>query len=130
MPEDGITVKGWHELAAGTAQLAKNTEATANQNMHAVASQVAGQARGAMPVVSGAMAGSVADSPGPPVSVAFGGGVPYAGWVEFGGTRNRPYIGSGRYFWPQVAAAEPLVVAAAEQAADTETKGMTWPTPT
>jgi len=128
--DDAVTVKGWRELAAGTAQLATNTEATAGRNMLAVAEQVAASTRGVVPVISGQLAGSVQAQAGPPGSVGIGDGVPYAGWVEFGGTRNRPYVGSGRYLFPTVAAAEPLVIAAAQDAADTETKGMTWPTPT
>lgn len=130
MADDAIQVKGWPQLAAGTAQLATNTEATAQHNLAAVAGQVAGQVRGVVPVISGDLAGSVTADPGPPVSVGIGDGVPYAGWVEFGGTRNRPYIGSGRYLYPTVQAAEPQVIAAAQQAADTETKGMQWQTPT
>jgi phage gpG-like protein len=80
--------------------------------------------------VSGELAGSVTASPGPPVSVEIGAGVPYAGWVTFGGTRNRPYVGSGRNLFPQAEASEPMVVAAVQTATESEIKGMTWQTPT
>lgn len=26
--------------------------------------------------------------------------VPYAGWIEFGGSRGRPYVSRGRYLFP------------------------------
>jgi len=130
MADDAVQVKGWPQLAAGTAQLATSIEQTANENLAGVASAIAGQVAGSVPVVSGALAGSVTASPGPPVSVGIGDGIPYAGWVEFGGTRNRPYVGTGRYLFPGVAGAEPVVVAAVQTAAETEIKGMAWQTPT
>ena len=130
MAEEAIEVKGWPQLADGTAQLATKIEHTATENLAGTAAAVAGQVSGSVPVVSGALAGSVTASPGPPVSVSIGDGVPYAGWIEFGGTRGRPYVGTGRYLFPGVQAAEPLVVAAVQTAAETEIEGMTWQTPT
>jgi phage gpG-like protein len=130
MAEDPVQVKGWPQLAEGTARLAAEIEHTATENLAGVAAAVAGQVSGSVPVVSGALAGSVAASPGPPVSVSIGAGLPYAGWVEFGGTRGRPYVGQGRYLFPHVEAAEPLVTEAAQAAAESEIKGMTWQTPT
>jgi hypothetical protein len=50
--------------------------------------------------------------------------VPYAGWVEFGGTRrrphdsNRPYIRSGRYLFPAAADLSPAAAAAYTRALD------------
>lgn len=130
MAEDAILVKGWPQLAAGTAQLTKNIEADTQHRYAGIAGQVASQASGAMPRVSGRLAGSVTTRPGPPAAAVMGGGVPYAGWIEFGGGHGRPYIGSGRYFWPAVEAARPIVAQAAQTAATTQAKGMSWPTPT
>jgi len=130
MAGEAVVVKGWPELAAGTTQLAKNIDAEAQRRFQGVAGQVASAARGATPVVSGALASTAAVSPGPPVSVSWGGGLPYAGWIEFGGGHGRPYVAAGRYFYPAVTAAAPLVTQAASDAATTEVKGMQWPTPT
>jgi hypothetical protein len=129
MPQDAVLVRGWPELAAGTATLAKNIDDETQRRFQDVAGQIAAQARGATPVVSGDLASTAAVEPGPPVSVSYGGGLPYCGWIEFGGTRGRPYIASGRAFLPAVTAAAPLVTQAANDAAVTEAKGMTWPKP-
>jgi phage gpG-like protein len=57
-----------------------------------------------MPKLTGALAGSVASSvDGDTVNVTAD--VVYAGWIEFGGTRGRPYLPAGRYLTPTVAAA-------------------------
>lgn len=132
MAEDAVQVKGWAELAAGTEKLAGNIDTTTRDNLAAVAATVAGRVSGSVPVQSGQLAGSVTVEVGPPVSVGIGAGAAseYAGWIEFGGTRGRPYVATGRYLYPAADAAEPDVIAAAEQAATTETKGMQWPTPT
>jgi phage gpG-like protein len=127
--EEAIEVKGWPQLAQGSAQLASSIEHSADENLAGTAAAVAGQVAGSVPVVSGTLAGSVTASPGPPASVGIGDGVPYAGWIEFGGTRGRPYVGTGRYLFPGVQASEPMVVAAVQAATETEIKGMTWPTP-
>ena len=129
MADEPIRVRGWDELAAGTDQLAKNTDAETQQQFRAAAEVTAGRVRGGVPAVSGAMRSSVGVEPGPPVGVGYRGGVPYAGWVDFGGGHGRPYLAGGRYLFPTVQQAEPLVVAAAQHAATTEVKEMRWPTP-
>lgn len=131
MPEDPIKVRGWRELAAGTERLAANIDAETQQRFRAVADATAGQVRSVVPHgATGGMAGSVGVQPGPPVGVGYLGGVPYAGWVDFGGGHGRPYIAGGRYLFPVIQQAEPLVVAAAQQATETEIKDMRWPKPT
>jgi len=130
VPSDAIVVRGWPELAEGTTLLAASIERDTTQRFAGVAGQVAGQVSSRVPVVSGALAGSVAVDHGPPVSVGFGGGAAsaYAGWIEFGG-KGRPYLPGGRYLLPAALAAEPQVVTAAQTSATTQTKGMQWPTP-
>ena len=128
--EPAIKVRGWPELAAGTKQLSRNIEAETQQRYKAVADITASRVRGGVPAVSGAMRGSVGVEPGPPVGVGYLGGVPYAGWVDFGGGHGRPYLAGGRYLFPTVKQAEPLVVAAAQLAANHEVQEMRWPTPT
>lgn len=72
------------------------------------AEPVAAAARSALPRVSGRLAGSVRTRQAQSgYGVAFGNKAkPYAGWVEFGGSRNRPhasrrdYVRNGRYVFP------------------------------
>jgi hypothetical protein len=62
--------------------------------------------------------------------VGIGDGIAYAGWIEFGGTRGRPYFPEGRYLFPTALEAEAEIVAAGEQAANKEIGAMRWPSPT
>jgi hypothetical protein len=61
------------------------------------------RARQVVPVVSGDLRASLAPqhTEGGLNVVA---DVDYAGWVEFGGTRGRPYVAEGRYVYPAVVA--------------------------
>jgi hypothetical protein len=131
MPDEGVTIRGWPELAAGTTKLAANIGETSRQNLAGVADRVAAQVSSSVPHLSGALAADVTvQATDEGVGVGYAGGVPYAGWIDFGGGHGRPYVGSGRYLYPAAEAARPDIEAAALAAADTETKGMQWPTPT
>lgn len=73
------------------------------------AEPVAAATRQALPHVTGTLAGDVRTS-GTKTGAAVRMGrvsVPYAGWVEFGGTRKdgseRPFIRTGRYLFPAAA---------------------------
>jgi hypothetical protein len=87
------------------------------------AEPVAAAVRAALPHVTGTLAGDVRTS-GTKTGAAVRMGrasVPYAGWVEFGGTRKkphyseRPFIKTGRYMFP---AARPLAEQAARSYSD------------
>ena len=62
--------------------------------------------RSKVPRVKGWLAASVATIAAPMfggegAAVGMGGGeVPYAGWIEFGGSRGRPLVAGGRYLSP------------------------------
>lgn len=96
-----------------------------------IAQQVASQVRGKVPVVSGALAASVEvlDSAGSETGVGIGGGLAYAGWIEFGGSRGRPLIPEGRYLYPTALEAEPRFIQAATQAAEQSAARYPWSTP-
>lgn len=69
--------------------------------------QVADTVRHRLPHLSGQLAGSVdVDTNDDGLDVSLGSGVPYAGWIEFGGTRGRPYVPNGRYLYPSALDAE------------------------
>jgi len=129
MPDDVVRVKGFPELAAGTTKLAADIGRAADGQFARVASSVASTIAARVPRQSGRLAGSATAVPGSPAAVGLGGGVPYAGWIEFGGTRGRPYVPDGRYVFPSAQDAEPLLILAATAVANDQIKGMTWQTP-
>jgi Bacteriophage HK97-gp10, putative tail-component len=124
-----VRLRGYAELAAGTRKLADNIEQAAGREFGRAAEQVAGRVRSSLPRRTGRTAGSVAvEARGPAASVSMGQGVPYAQFVEYGG-RGHPHSAQGNYLYPAAMAGEPLIVAAAQEAASNEIGRMTWPTP-
>jgi hypothetical protein len=87
------------------------------------AEQVAGTTRGAVPVRSGRLAGSVRVAQ-EPAGARVEMGAPYAGWIEYGGTRGRPYVAAGRYLGPASKDADRKIVAQAER--DIQRGAVTW----
>lgn len=95
------------------------------------AQQIAQRVAGIVPVVSGTLAASVhagEDLGGDAnaATVTIGDGVPYAGWIEFGGGRGRPYIADGRYLYPTAQAAEDEYAAMAADAAADSVGRFSW----
>ena len=141
MADSSVEVKvlGFDQLLSGTEKLAENIQRSAAGAFQRVADERAGQIRGVMPKVSGALAASVVTAVmDDRAELGFGGPeVPYAGWIEYGGFREggrnswaeRPYLPGGRYFWPLASSAGDEVKAAGEQTASEEIGRMTWPTP-
>lgn len=135
MAEDGFEVRvfGFAELQTGARGLASKIERDAGRALEdRAASQAAQVVRSRLPRLTGALAGSVvtgSDRVGSAFVGLGGEGVPYAGWIEFGGTRGRPYAPSGRYLFPTATDAEPQIVAAASDAASKTIGGYSWPTP-
>ena len=126
-----VEVVGIDDLARGNTELAANIAKRAETEMEKVAEGVASKVAGMVPRVSGALAGSITSGTEDGAAVVgIGAGIAYAGWIEFGGTRGRPYISEGRYLYPTALGAEDLVVAAALEAAKEEIEEMVWPRPT
>ena len=132
MAEDvRVEVKGFRELEAGSLALARKIDDAADARFVDVASTVGAAVRARVPHRSGRLASSVeASASAEGARVGIGGGVPYAGWIEFGGTRGRPYVAQGRYLFPSALDAEPLLTVAGGAAAEGEIRTMLWPTPT
>ena len=127
-----VDVRGLPQLLAGSEELFDRIGETAGQRLGRVADQAAGDTRMNVPHRSGRLAASVSSRLAKSErksSVRIGGRVPYAGWIEFGGTRGRPYIPGGRYLYPTALGAEPRAVVACNQAATDEIRSMRWPTP-
>lgn len=121
---DTVNVKGVHELAAGSRRLAGVIDDKAKQRLNTVASREAGVVSGKVPRRSGRLASSVTAEDN---LLVMGAGVPYAGWIEYGGSRGRPYVAQGRYVYPSALADAHLAVLAGEQAASDAIGGFSWP---
>lgn len=65
--------------------------------------------RAVVPRRTGRLASSITVRPVPDgAEVRMGDGIPYAGWIEYGGTRGRPYVAKGRYLGSGMTAADAL----------------------
>ena len=63
------------------------------------------------------------------MGVSIGAGVPYAGWIEFGGSRGRPHIPEGRYLYPTALDSEAEFAEMAADAASDSVGRFSWSTP-
>lgn len=135
MTDAKIEVHGLRQLADGSAKLADGIGKTAQERFQRVAEARASMVRARVPRVSGALAASVVAENG---TVGMGDEtVPYAGWIDFGGTREggrnswaeRPYLPEGRYLFPTAFAGEPELETEAANAATDEIRGFSWPSP-
>jgi len=115
--------EAYHDMATWASQLGPAVEIKAMVLAGGVASRTAAQ----VPVLSGALAASVnvaATSTG--VDVSLGAGLPYAGWIEFGGSRGRPLVPEGRYLYPTALAAESDFIELAEDVANDTARRFPW----
>jgi hypothetical protein len=125
-------VKGIPEFQRGCATLTDNIGETAGMRLGLVADQAAGDTRVKVPYLTGKLAGSIRSKLAKSerkATVRMGGRVPYAGWIEFGGTRGRAYVKQGRYLFPTAQAAGPRALRESERAANDEIRSMRWPRP-
>lgn len=122
-------IRGLPQLAAGTKDLVEGIEKEAPKALLTAAGTAAGMAKGRVPRLTGRLAGSISAKLVNDRAHLQYGNVPYAGWIEFGGTRGRAYVPTGRYLYPAAKAVEELAQRAAEQAADREIGAMHWPSP-
>jgi len=130
-PPVSVKVRGIKQLSAGTERLLRNIDsATVHDAVQVSAEQTASTLRARVPVRSGRLRASVRNvMRGKVGSVEMGAGLPYAGWIEFGGSRGRPRSRRGRYEYPTAKRTERAFIKHCETAASSEIKGMRWPTP-
>jgi hypothetical protein len=125
-----VEVLGLPEAAADYSRWAEQVAPAVARSGAEFGQHVAGQVAARVPVLSGQLAGSVeSDVDDDGVAVGMGDGLDYAGWIEFGGTRGRPYIPEGRYLQPTAAAAADEWAATASAAAEDTVKRFSWSTP-
>ena len=98
-----------------------------------MADQTAAMVAARVPRLTGRLAASVSSTGGlfsTGASVGMGGpGVPYAGWIEFGGSRGRPFVQEGRYLYPTADDNAGLAQRASEKAARDKIRMQRWPRP-
>ena len=133
MAEPVITaeVRGISELNSGSERLFHNIGTASRGTFRATAAQVATIIARRQPVLSGRLAAS-ATSTGTDkgAAVELGGSLPYAGWIEFGGTRGRAYVPDGRTVYPTAEESKTLFEQAGDKAARDQIRTMLWPKPT
>jgi len=61
--------------------------------------------------------------------VVIGEDVPYAAWIEFGGSRGRELVPEGRYLYPTALEMESEFAQLAEDVADDTARSYPWPKP-
>jgi hypothetical protein len=130
-PPVSAEVRGVDELQRGSRSLFEHIDSGADKAFMSTADQVATMIRTRQPVLTGRLAASAGAQPASHgASVTLGDGVPYAGWIEFGGTRGRPYVPMGRTVYPTAEAAAPLFKRAGDTLARNQIGSMRWPKPT
>jgi phage gpG-like protein len=132
VPDPVVTteVRGISELNSGSDRLCHNIDGAARSTFRATADQVATLIARKQPVLSGRLAASVSSTgTDKGAAVELGAGVPYAGWIEFGGTRGRAYVPDGRTVYPTAEESKTLFEQAGDKAARDQIRTMLWPKP-
>jgi hypothetical protein len=141
--EAEVKVHGFRELSRGSERLFGRVMGRSYGEFVRVAHTRAAMASARMPHRTGRMASAVRGRPGRRPSRnhlsgsadslaavgASASSVPYLGWMEFGGTRGRPYIKGGRYIYPVGLGADQELQVAALKTTTNEIRGYRWPTP-
>jgi len=130
--EAQVKVVGFDELVSGSLDLAERVVKSATDEFGHVAESRAAAARARVPHVTGRMAAAIVGqvvNERAHVGIPDRTQVPYAGWVEFGGTRGRPYYPQGRYIFPVGLSADAQLVVTGSAVARREIGETRWKTP-
>jgi phage gpG-like protein len=107
MNESRVEIIGLERATSDMVRWAEELAPAVDKAGEPFGERVAAEVRGRVPHRTGALAGSVdlsVDATG--LVLGLGAGLPYAGWIEFGGSRGRPYVPQGRYLYPTMLAAQ------------------------
>lgn len=129
MAKRPVAIHGQRELVSGSLRLGRKIGDRAAEGFLDVAHSASNTAAAKMPHRSGRMASAVwarKTKRGAKVGISKR-QVPYAGWIEFGGSRGRPYVAQGRYLYPTAKAAAGLLERAGAKAARIEIGRFHWP---
>ena len=131
MAEPGVELIGLDEASRDMRQWADDLAPAVANQARQLADTVRAQVAAKVPVLTGTLASSVEVIDEPEgVTVGIGDGVPYAGWIEFGGSRGRPHIPEGRYLYPTALAATDEFGQVATKAAYDTVERFPWSKPT
>ena len=127
-----VKVRGVDELEAALPRFGDEVMTGAAAAGRMAAEHTADLTRSRVPRRTGRLAGSVAVAArkGKRQRALIGRRIPpYAGWLEFGGTRGRPYMPGGRWLWPSAQSEEGLYVREATHETTKTIRGFRWPRP-
>lgn len=129
MAENSVELVGLAEARRDLVRWADQLAPAIQERTVPFADRLAERVRGSVPVLTGMLASSVEVVPeltehGSRISL--GAGVPYAGWIEFGGSRGRPLMPEGRYLYPAAVGAEDEFARLAEQTAEDTVRRFPW----
>jgi hypothetical protein len=133
MPDEGessVELVGLDTAGRDMRQWAAELGPAVTKQAASLAETVRSQVQGEVPVLTGTLAASVEvieDADG--IGVSIGDDVPYAGWIEFGGSRGRDLVPEGRYLYPTALAAEADYQSLAAEVADDTARRFPWSTP-
>ena len=126
-----VQVHGVDELFRGSKRLFDRIGEQAPDRFEQVAQDAADAVRARVPRRTGRLASTViAGRDGQLAVVGYDGGAPYDGWIDFGGTRGRPFLPSGRYLYPVALSRADQLQRAGSDAAVDEIRRFRWPSPT
>lgn len=94
MARQAVRVRGLAELRRAMARFPDAVDRGMDPVRQRAAEATANRARASVPRRSGALAGSIDAAEG---TASMGAGLAYGGWIEYGGSRGRPYVAEGRY---------------------------------
>ena len=127
---DNVKMLGVDEATRDMRKWADQVAPAVAKESRAFGDQVASKVRGKVPVLTGTLASSVDVSDEKDgVGVSIGDGVPYAGWIEFGGSRGRALIPEGRYLFPTAIDQEEEFARMASDTADDTVGKFSWSKP-
>jgi len=133
VPEEGVEVRvlGLDELATGLHDLSGEIGRETPRGLATAAGRMATTVRAKVPHDTGALAGSVVSGvEGDHAFLGMGEGLPYAGWIEYGGTRGRDYYPEGRFVYPTAVADQGSIEDAAIEQTKKTIGGHSWKSPT
>jgi phage gpG-like protein len=123
-----VEVDGWAEFGRAAGRIPAACQRAAATGARDAAAALVAATRGRVPKDSGRLAASVGAVTLPDgAAVTFGAGIPYAGWIEYGGTRGRPYVAAGRYLGAGVDRAAADYGRRTQTATDAEIGRLPWP---
>ena len=134
MAESGVQLVGLEAANDDLMKFADQLGPAVAKDARTFGAELASRIANKVPVLTGRLRDSVAvtdaaEGENVGIGVGLGEGVPYAGWIEFGGSRGRALVAQGRYVYPTAMEAEPQFEATAERAAGDLVHRFPWSSP-